>query len=106
MLPLEPKIPDEPVPFYLPGVVELQKKAAFWTRLATGASVVTALVFLWLALWGELRWLYALPFFVLPLVPIAAETRVAEIKRVIDRQLLDQMGDRPDLDGPGSADVH
>lgn len=94
MLPLEPKVPDEPVPFYLGGVVELQQKAVFWTRLATAASVLTAFVFLALALYQEVRWLVALPFFVLPFIPIAAETRVAEIKRVIDRQLLDRMAER------------
>lgn len=96
MLPWAPKIPDEPVPIQLPGLIELQAKAAFWTRLATGVSVVTAATFLGLALYTELRWLIALPFFVAPLVPIAAETRIAEIRRIIEEQLRDRMRDDDD----------
>lgn len=99
MLPLEPKIPSGPVPIHLDGLVALQQKSLFWARLATLVSVLTAFTFLLLALFGEVRWLIALPFFLFPLVPIAAETRIAEIKRVIDRQLLDRLRVPDDEDG-------
>lgn len=94
MLPFAPKIPAEPVAIYLEGLVALQAKAAFWTRLATAVTVVSGAVFLGLALYGRVPWLIALPFFLAPMVPIAAETRVSEIRRVIDEQLRDRLAER------------
>lgn len=94
MLPVQPKIPDEPVPLHLTGLIQVHDKAVFWARLATAASVVTAAAFLALALFGSVRWIVAVPFFLAPLIPISAETRVQEIRRIIDEQLRDQIAER------------
>jgi hypothetical protein len=94
MLPMRPKIPSEPVPLYLEGIIEVHSKAAFWARFATGASVLAAGTFMALALLGHISLLVGLPFFLAPLIPIAAETRLMEIRRLIEDQLRDQIADR------------
>ncbi len=84
-----PRIPQERIPFYVDGLMDIQKRALFWSRLAVYASVLVSLVVLWAA-WNSLIPLYvAIPVFLTPLLPIAAQTRIEELVRKTEEQVRD-----------------
>lgn len=89
-----PRIPQERIPFYVDGLMDLQKRALFWSRLAVYASVLVCLVVLWAA-WNSLIPLYiAIPIFLTPLLPIAAQTRLEELGRKTEEQVRDVLMER------------
>lgn len=87
----DPKIPDEPLPLYAGPILEAQQRARFWTRLMLAASLATAAVALGLALTGRAPWLYVFPFFLMPYLPIAADTRLTELDRKVKEQVRDTL---------------
>lgn len=85
----KPPVPTERIPFYVDGVLDIQKRAVFWARLAVWANVLVCLVILWAA-WDRLIPLYiAIPIFLTPLLPIAAQTRIEELGNKVNDQIRD-----------------
>jgi hypothetical protein len=74
-IPPPPRIPREPIPFHVDGIIEIQRSAQLWARLAVLASVLTGAIFLFLAWNGLVPWLLAIPFFLAPLLPIGGRPR-------------------------------
>lgn len=89
-----PRIPHEPIPFYVDGLMDIQKRAAFWARLAVIVSLLVAVIVLWAAWDARIPWLLAIPVFLAPLVPIAAQTRIDELRTKTEEQIRDRLLDR------------
>lgn len=88
-LPIEPNVPTKPLPLRADAILDIQKRAAFWARLSVFASVVVAAGALALAWQGVLHWAWLGALALLPLIPIAAQTRIEEL----GRKVLDQVRD-------------
>lgn len=86
----DPKVPSQPVALYMEPVLDLLKKVIGWTRWSVLASLVVGAAALGLTLKGAIHWTIAFPAFLLPLVPMAAQTRAEELRR----KMLDQVRDR------------
>lgn len=82
-------VPSRRIPFHVDAVLDIQKRALFWARLAVLASVLVCLVVLWAA-WNSRIPLYlAIPIFLTPLLPIAAQTRLEELGNKTHEQIRD-----------------
>ncbi len=95
-----PRIPDEPIPFYVDGMLDIQKRALFWARSAVIASFLVAIIVLWAAWDARIPWPLAAPVFLAPLLPIAAQTRIEELRTKAEEQIRDRLLDRLDEDEP------
>ncbi len=93
-IPVTPPIPtDKPVAIWLEPVMELQRKGQFWARLSGIAAMVVGVGAMGAAYFGVLPWLVGIIGILIPLLPIAAETRIAELGRKLEDQVRDQMMD-------------
>lgn len=91
-VPLSPRIPeDRPVPIWVAPVMELQAKARSWARLSGIVAMGVGVAGLGTAYYGAIPWWVALIGILLPLVPIAAETRITELGRKLEDQVRDRL---------------
>ncbi len=95
-----PSVPEGRVPLYAGAILDIQRRALFWARASVAASLLAGLAALALAWRGTVPWVAALPFFLLPLLPIAAQTRIEEL----GRKTLDQIRDLPNK-GSGNRGI-
>lgn len=91
---IAPRIPHERIPFYVDGLLDIQKRAAFWARTAVIGSLLVAVIVLWAAWDARIPWLLAIPVFLAPLLPIAAQTRIDELRTKAEEQIRDVLLER------------
>jgi hypothetical protein len=98
--PPPPPIPSTQIPFYVDGVMDIQRRALFWARLAVWVSVLVCIVVLWATWNGHIPLYIAIPIFLTPILPIAAQTRIEELGTKTQDQIRDVLAEqnKPDRD--------
>ena len=83
-------VPDQAVPIFVEPVLDIQRRARFWARLSTIAMVLVAVASMFVAWSGRIPWWAAIALLVVAYFPLAAETRIVELREKLNLQLVDQ----------------